>query len=80
MEWTPLHQRRYEAFASAFRGASLEKWSWESDGGDPADGDACARWTARKIVDAPKPVAGLTPHAWRRQANSEGAGRHVSAR
>jgi len=64
MEWTPLHQRRYEAFASAFRGASLEKWSWESDGGDPADGDACARWAARKIVNAPKPVAVLTFNAY----------------
>ena len=60
MEWTPLHQRRYEAFASAFRGDSLEKWSWETDCKDQSDVDACARWTATKIVEAPKPVAVLT--------------------
>ena len=64
MEWTHLHQRRYEAFATAFRGTSLEKWSWASEGGGTEGGDACAEWATAKIVDAPKPVAVLTFNAY----------------
>ena len=64
MEWTPLHQRRYDAFASAFRGDSLEKWSWAADCDGSADGDACAKWTAQKIMEAPKPMAVLAFNAY----------------
>ena len=64
LEWTPLHQRRYDAFASAFRGTSLEKWSCVADCGGAADGDACSKWAARKIMEAPKPIAILAFNAY----------------
>lgn len=64
IEWTPLHQRRYEAFASAFRGSSVEKWSWPADASNAEDRNARTEWAARRLREAPKPIAVLTFNAY----------------
>jgi len=64
MEWTPLHQRRYDAFATAFGEPRPEKWSWPDESQGDTDRRALAEWTARKLKTAPKPVAVLTFNAY----------------
>jgi len=59
-EWTALHQRRYDAFAAAFGAPRPEKWCWRDETANPADRKALAEWTARKVLESPKPMAVLT--------------------
>lgn len=64
IEWTPLHQHRYEAFAAAFHGGSLEKWSWPADASNEEDRNARLEWAARRLKEAAKPIAVLTFNAY----------------
>lgn len=64
IEWTPLHQRRYEAFANAFGLPRPEKWCWLAESICPDDHNALTEWTFEKLKNAPRPIAILTFNAY----------------
>ena len=64
LEWTSLHQRRYEAFADAFGEPRPVKWCWPDEADRPEDRTALERWLLGKILSVPKPVAVLAFNAY----------------
>ncbi len=63
-EWTRLHDERYDAFASAWRGERPQYWIWPKEAGRNAGRKALADWTRKKLFSAPKPLAIYTYNSY----------------